>query len=531
MTQRPVTPDLSGVTDEMAINSMEGSRMGNLMLGVVGYVRGRVKGGAEAYSLAQLAHRLKIVEDEDQARIEAIRAKERELEVAQQELNARTERLAEQTASLAADGGSSASTREVEEVVRQQLEALTSPEENNEQELVEAPVEFSELDTLTTPTKYESRKVFFTCLNARSKFTGQRDGATKYGELDVVSLLESLTQGQRHLKLSLLEFINVFTSSCAGAPQSLLIEHSADLVAGNMTVQELYRIFTDCYFYELRPEAALARLRGLKQKHTFSGLADADLQIRKLAHLASLGEETQERRALFYQKYYRETLLGIIPDKFISLILDKINKKKALSGRTELSPNEIIAICRTFRVQLDTMFYRKSQNSSSNDGQAKKASGNSGGRKAKKQKGGGGNANVNAVTRSQSQQNNSPQQPNPQQQPKPQTNGNGNGNNRNNGNGNGRGGNNSKGNGSGNGKGENGNSNKNNGSNGGNQNGGRNWNKKLEFDGCKLCMQMQHTYQNCPLFKEFERIVASNPCHCAMKAFHLPKFCPLKSKN
>ena len=48
-------------------------------------------------------------------------------------------------------------------IIRKELEALTVPAEDDKTELVEAPLDsgFSHVDTVTSPTKYESRKTLF----------------------------------------------------------------------------------------------------------------------------------------------------------------------------------------------------------------------------------------------------------------------------------------------------------------------------------------------------------------------------------
>ena len=521
-TARPETPDQSDVPDEIAVAEMEQSRVGRIILGVMGMTSKGAAGDPEVISLGRLAYRIKRFDAEEAANLEAIRRREEAIEKAQQELSAKAQEMTDAYARSMGEGSqSSTSAEEVEEMIRSQLNALTSPDENDEKELVEPPVYFSPVDTLTTPTKYETRKTFFTCLNAKSKFTGDKSGPSK-GELEVVALLESLTIGQNHLKLSKNEFMNVFISACAGAPQTLLINKLAQVVSGAVTVGQIYRVFTDCYFFEMRPEQAMAKLKAIKQKNTFSSLADADLSIRKLAHLASLGEETQERRQLFMHKYYREALLGIIPDKYIANILENITRKKVLTNKTELTPNELLAICRVFRSDLDTYFFRKSQRVETKpDAQAKQASG--GGKKRNRRGNGNGDGNVNAVTRSQSQQQNKPPAQNSSAQPSgPKPSNSNNGGNGGNGQRNGNGGNSRPRNG-GNGNG--------NGAQGQNKQTNSWSNKKLDFDECKLCLQTKHTYQNCPLFKDFERIVTTVPCPCPMKGFHLQKFCPIKPKN
>ena len=240
---------------------MKESRVGRIILGVVGVASWGTAGDTEVISLGRLAYQIKRLDAEDAANLAAIKRREEAIEQAQRELSAKALEMADTYARSIGEGSNSSTlAEEVEELIRNQLVALTSPDENDEKELVEPPVYFSPIETLTTPTTFETRKTFFTCLNARSKFTGDIAGPNK-GELDVVTLLESLTIGQNHLKLSLNEFMNVFITSSAGAPQTLLIEHLSQVTSGAVTVGQIYRIFTDCYFFEMRPDQAIASLR------------------------------------------------------------------------------------------------------------------------------------------------------------------------------------------------------------------------------------------------------------------------------
>ena len=482
---RPSTPDIGEMDEAAAIESLKRSFRGKTALT---FVRPEALGeNPENVSLPLLARRIEGMNIEEERRWS--RAQSREV----RELERRLE-------------------IEIVDRIKQQLETLTAPDTSDQRVLVEPPTTFSRVPTLTTPAKLEMRKAVFTCLNTKSKFTGEKAGPSR-GELDVVSLLESLSRGQQQMELSEEEFLNVFISSCAGTPQNLLVDYIKLLQDGDMSISEVYLRFTDMFFHDLRPEQALQKLKGIKHKHNFVSLADADNSIRKLAKLASLGERTVERRRLFFQKFYRDTLLAIIPDKFISVILQQIETKETLSQR-ELQASDLLGICRAFRVDIDTIFYSKN-NGQRNDGNVNKASG-------KKNKG-TNDGNVGAVqTRSQSQGNSAGDNSRSQQQ---------NSNSRNNGN-NGSS-KNFRNNGHRNGNNKNGNHNSRNGK-GGNGNGHGNGNDngdRLSMQECKLCMQRQHNFNQCPLFKAHERVISTTMCSCPMKAYHLQKHCPIKSKN
>ena len=248
------------------------------------------------------------------------------------------------------------------------------------------------------------------------------------------------------------EFLNVFISSCGGTPQSLLVDFIKQVGKEHMTIPDIYLRFTDMFFHDLRPEQAIIKLKGFKHRHHFASLADADNSIRKLARLASLGEKTVERRKLFFQKFYKDTLLSIIPDKYISVVQQQIEPKETLSGK-EILASDLLGICQAFRIDIETIFYHKNGGNKS-EGQANEATG--GRNKTRRQQQQQHDGQANAVqTRSQSSNSSNKDQKNNTQgyssngQSLRQNNGNQNGNHHNGGhNGNG-----SRSNGNGNGNG------------------------------------------------------------------------------
>ena len=72
--------------------------------------------------------------------------------------------------------------REIENKIKSQLEALMSPDTSDQRVLVDPPACYGEHPTLDVPARVELRKTLFTCLNAKSKFTGDKGGPAK-GEM------------------------------------------------------------------------------------------------------------------------------------------------------------------------------------------------------------------------------------------------------------------------------------------------------------------------------------------------------------
>ena len=199
--------------------------------------------------------------------------------------------------------------------------------------------------------------------------------------------------------------------------------------------------------------------------------------------------------------------MRIIPEKFTSVILEKIETLESLEGR-DVTSNELVSMTRGFRYEIDGIFYRKNGKNSEKEKSTSNGSANQAkGGKGKSSKGGKGstvNGQVNAVTRSQSQQQSAPAQDKANQHNSGQ-------------------GQTQPYNSSGSRKNKRGKGRQNNNHNNGQQ--------PLRLEDCKLCKQRSHCFDQCPLFKPHERIIASEVCHCPMMAFHLPKFCPIKTKN
>ena len=341
--QRPPTPDVGDMDDAAAIESLKRTSEGRNILTAT---RPELMGeDPNNISLAVLARRIEVSIEEEERRTEIIRRQD----LAQMEQKIQ---------------------REIENKIKAQLEALTATDTSDQRVLVDPPAGYGEHPTLDVLARVELGKTLFTCLNAKAKFTGDKGGPAK-GELDVVSLLESLTRGQEQMGLSETEFLNVFISSCAGTPQSLLVDFIKQVGEEHMTIPEIYLRFTDMFFHDLRPEQAISKLKRVKHRHHFASLADADNSIRKLARLASLGEKMVERRKLFFQKFYKDTLLSIIPDKYISVVQQQIKTKETLFGK-EILASDLLGICRAF--QIDTLFYHKN-NGNKSEGQANKATG------------------------------------------------------------------------------------------------------------------------------------------------------------
>ena len=153
--------------------------------------------------------------------------------------------------------------KEIENKIKSQLEALTSPDTSDQRVLVDPPAGYGEHPTLDVLARVELRGTLFTCLNAKSNFTVDKGGPAK-GKLDVVSLLQSLSRGQAQMGLSETEFLNVINSSCAGTPQNLLVDYIKQVSEEHMTILEIYLCFTDMFFPDLRPERAISKLKGFK---------------------------------------------------------------------------------------------------------------------------------------------------------------------------------------------------------------------------------------------------------------------------
>ena len=110
----------------------------------------------------------------------------------------------------------------------------------------------------------------------------------------------------------------------------------------------LYLRFTDRYFFELRPQPAKAKLDQLSaQKHPFSSLSEAELQIRQWAKLASLKHAGAAKRAQVADWLFLETYQKIMPEKYTPLLEQPIEQLEGFRKR-EILPNELVNLTRAF---------------------------------------------------------------------------------------------------------------------------------------------------------------------------------------
>ena len=81
------------------------------------------------------------------------------------------------------------------------------------------------------------------------------------------------------MNLSRTEFLSQLVNSCSGDPHTLASEYLRLEEEGEMSVASIYLRFTDSYFYDLRPEQALARLQEVTSgKSKYSSLSEAEME-------------------------------------------------------------------------------------------------------------------------------------------------------------------------------------------------------------------------------------------------------------
>ena len=514
---------------------MEGTRLGRV-LGPIVKAISKIQAGEEIspadLALESMARRISLLSEEARRELPdrpAIVNLHDEILLADGEPSEDEEEEDEQVAEAVAMVPDARTVQEqISFAVREQLAEQITPDTSAQRVLVEPPSHFSDTKVLQGRDKIDELKLNFSSLNTKGKFSGTKD-YQKRGELDVISFLESLSRGQAVMNLTEKEFLQTMINSTTGNPQELLMEWIKQNEIGEMPVSAIYMRFTDSFFFELRPEQALAKLRQLSPtNHSFECLSEAEMQIKQWAKLASLEHKQARKRATMAEWHFKEYYLKIIPEKFSSAMTQSIERLEGLRNR-EVTSTELVAMTRGFRFEIDSIFYRKNHN------QQGKSSTNSGGANAARVKKGKVKTNsvgkVNVMTRQQTRNAADNQAPKP------------------------------KGNGPSNGKtaGGNGKSNGNKGytrsspNNKGSQgNGGHNpmptdqstWSEgknpykhphpqtALKSNGCRLCGQSTHIFATCQLFKPHERVVGQSMCPCPLKCYHLQKYCPISaSKN
>ena len=532
MAARSKTPDPTGLTLEESQALLEGTRLGRI-LGPIVKAIGKMSAGEnvdpEDLALENMARRINLLSEEarreeiegpglinlqqEMREAEAINAVVEEVQLREDEVDPEVE----------LDKGSEARSvqEQIADAVREQLAEQYTPDTTTQRVLVEPPVFFSNTPVLKGRDRIDELKLNFSCLGTKGKFSGLKD-YQKRGELDVISFLESLSRGQMVMRLTEDEFLRTMIMATTGAPQELLMGLIKQNAQGLMTIAAIYLTFTDSYFFELRPEQAMAKLQQLSpSRHHFECLSEAETQIKQWAKLASLEHKNAHKRTSMAEWHFKDFYLKIIPEKFSSAMIQSIARLEGLRNR-EVTSTELIAMTRSFRFEIDSIFYRKNHNQ---HGGSKNTAGGANVARAKKGKVKSSAAGkVQVMTRQQTKAANTGAPKGKQYNGTPKSNGQtGVG----------------KSSSSGNGRGNNGSP--------GQKTMTTNpatWTEKhnphkhphpqtaLTSNGCRLCGQGTHIFANCLLFKPHERVVGQNMCPCPMKCYHLPKHCPIsQSKN
>ena len=397
---------------------------------------------------------------------------------------------------------------DIEGVVRKQLLDLAMPDTSEQRLLVEAPTTFSPVPVLLDSDQVQLLKINFSSLTMRSRFSGKRN-PSQYGEMDVVSLLTSLTRGQKVMNLSKSEFLTQLVNSCTGEPHALASDFLRQDEEGGMSVASIYLRFTDSYFFDLPPDQALSRLQDVSTgKVRFASLSEAEMEIRKLSRLAALTGSTLPKRKMLEVMHFRKFFLAILPDKFLSVVLQAIDRVETLKNR-DVTIDELVLVFRKYRISIDRELFNKSKK----QGQVNQAQGAGRGNGRRRRGGAQGGSQAAATvgqvqTRSMTKGCDSPQQGN--DNPGPSHTGSKPWKKR------------SRGRGSG--------SNPNTtplGSQNAHTTQGPKKNGALGMSVCSLCGQPTHQFDACPLFKPHERVVTIDKCPCPLNSFHLKKFCPI----
>ena len=336
---RPNTPETTGLTDEESLNLLQTTTLGRIISPFIQATArlnvGDGNGGEAPFDLERMARR--------------VVAHER---VGAYNNMARTPHHFEP---------------DIEGVVRKQLLELAMPDTSQQRLMVEAPTEFSPCPVLVNNDKVQVLKINFTSLSMKSKFSGRKN-PTQHGEMDVIALLTSLTRGQKVMNLSRTEFLSQLVNSCSGDPHTLASEYLRLEEEGEMSVASIYLRFTDSYFYDLRPEQAMARLQEVTSgKSKYSSLSEAEMEVKKLCRLTALNGSSLKDRQMLELMNFKKYFLKIIPDKFLSVIIQAIDRVEALERR-DITIDEMIIVARKYRFEIDSVLYNRSRQKGANAG-------------------------------------------------------------------------------------------------------------------------------------------------------------------
>ena len=140
--------------------------------------------------------------------------------------------------------------------------------------------------------RMEMVKLYFPSAFGCRIFSGKKNS-----EPGIIELLNDYNNAQEVMKLTKMEFLQFLTRAMIGEAHSTMIGYLDLFQRGQMSIEDIYLSFTDLYFTEMRPAAALDRLHALSENsHPYSSLSEAHNGILYLANLASLASRTEQRQ-------------------------------------------------------------------------------------------------------------------------------------------------------------------------------------------------------------------------------------------
>ena len=202
------------------------------------------------------------------------------------------------------------------------------------------------------------RMHFSTAFSGGKKFSGKRHKAQE--DISILQLLREFNLAQIAVPVTEAEFLSFLAKSMTGEASKTMLSYVELHRNGLMSVEDVYISLTDIYFYDLRPNSAIARLRDLNDyNHPFGSLSEAHNEISQLASLAALAARTESRQAALAADWYQQTLMRVIPKEYRPTAVHMVETLANYKQR-DLEPFEILNCLNRIRYPVDDLM-RKSQ--------------------------------------------------------------------------------------------------------------------------------------------------------------------------
>jgi hypothetical protein len=264
-------------------------------------------------------------------------------------------------------------SEEVKEVVISLKKHLTSEDQTSMQradikslvceELLKAAVGYdaSNVPMVTAPTKFSAEstmsKVQLLKLATTTnsvRFSGKNDPKNP---ITIVHTLTELAELQESLEFSEKEFRQQMKNSFSAGAQTEVIE----MMQRKMSIKDMYSALESKYYFDIPPQAAKEALEAFApDKHSFLHWKSAELEVTRLAKLASLAYRNPQTRNYEENRLIVIALQALIPKEYRNTIMAEAQRISGLS-QDDISVDMLKSLIKVHETMINQNWGRKAK--------------------------------------------------------------------------------------------------------------------------------------------------------------------------